>query len=203
MPTEWLFPLADLGGEIHWVATTGQGDGGTRKEIRESRSRSDPAVEGAQDSCHQRRLLRAGKPKIPTGRRVWHFVISKNHNFLLLQDMDLRTEKEKQRSVLIKLKEISSVDESFSSVCQQNIQKLGFTLPTASRLTSSVPRRALASTSGAAAVTTANSSGATNLFRTSTVKTSAEDGAAIYADLNQVPKTTIAAAATSQKQAVA
>ena len=118
--------------------------------------------------------------------------------------MDLRTEKEKQRSVLIKLKEISSVDESFSSVCQQNIQKLGFTLPTASRLTSSVPRRALASTSGAAAVTSANSSnGATNLFRTSTVKTSVEDGAAIYADLNQVPKTTVAAAATSHKQAVA
>lgn len=117
-----------------------------------------------------------------------------------LQDMDLRTEKEKQRSVLIKLKEISSVDESFSSVCQQNIQKLGFTLPTASRLTSSVSRRrALASTSSAMAT----SSGANaNLFRTSTAKTatsSVEEGA-IYADLNQVPKPNVAA---SQKQVVA
>merc|ERR1719471_465738 len=52
------------------------------------------------------------------------------------QDMDLRTEKEKQRSVLMKLKEISTVDDSFSHACQENIGKIGFVLPTASRLTS-------------------------------------------------------------------
>lgn len=49
-------------------------------------------------------------------------------------DMDLRTEKEKQRGTLIKLRELSIGDPKFSTSCQSQIEKLGLPLPTLSRL---------------------------------------------------------------------
>ena len=57
------------------------------------------------------------------------------------QDMDLRTEKQKQQSALIKLKEICDVDPSgFSSRCQADLTKAGFILPNPSRLSTARTR---------------------------------------------------------------
>ena len=50
-------------------------------------------------------------------------------------DMDLRAEKEKQRSVMLKLREISGVDPEFSSMCLAYLEKLGFNIPALNRLT--------------------------------------------------------------------
>ena len=109
--------------------------------------------------------------------------------------MDLRTEKEKQRSVLIKLKEISSVDDSFSNTCQEKIHKIGFVLPTANRLTSTATsaKRTNAGRSGQAI----NSAPANQYFRASTNKTDEE--APIHAGLNQISKPVLS---EHQKQSV-
>ena len=104
--------------------------------------------------------------------------------------MDLRTEKEKQRSVLMKLKEISTVDDAFFHACQENIGKIGFVLPTASRLTSqsSSKRAASLANSNRYAGGSGTAGSATGLFRSSTSKTSGDEtGGAIYVDINKVP----------------
>ena len=52
-----------------------------------------------------------------------------------VQDMDLRAEKEKQRSALIKLRELSSADREFSDKCEDLvINGLGLSPPVLSRL---------------------------------------------------------------------
>ena len=51
------------------------------------------------------------------------------------QDMDLRAEKEKQRSALIKLRELSSADREFADKCESLVIKgLGLSPPVLSRL---------------------------------------------------------------------
>ena len=52
-----------------------------------------------------------------------------------MQDMDLRAEKEKQRSALIKLQELSSADKEFADKCEAVVNKeLGLRPPVLSRL---------------------------------------------------------------------
>ena len=48
--------------------------------------------------------------------------------------MNLRTEKEQQRGALIKLRELSVADPNFSTSCQAEVDRLGLTVPTLSRL---------------------------------------------------------------------
>ena len=61
-------------------------------------------------------------------------LLDRNPDFYEM-DMDLRAEKEKQRSVMLKLREISGVDIEFSSMCISYLEKLGFNLPALNRLT--------------------------------------------------------------------
>ena len=49
-------------------------------------------------------------------------------------DMDLREEKEKQRSALIRLRELSQADEEFSERVQSYLAKVGLVIPPISRL---------------------------------------------------------------------
>ena len=49
-------------------------------------------------------------------------------------DMDLREEKEKQRSALIRLRELSQADEEFSERVQNYLSKVGLVIPPISRL---------------------------------------------------------------------
>ena len=60
-------------------------------------------------------------------------VSAPNHEAYEL-DMDLRTEKEKQRGALIKLRELSTADPDFSTSCQVEVDRLGLTVPTLTRL---------------------------------------------------------------------
>ena len=80
------------------------------------------------------------------------------------QDMDLRAEKEKQQSALIKLKEIASIDDDFSSQCQSQLQKIGFSLPTLSRLSVASQRPKVASKQSSAG---RYSTGSGSFFRSS------------------------------------
>ena len=51
-----------------------------------------------------------------------------------VQDMDLRAEKEKQRSALIKLQELSAADKEFADKCEAVVNKdLGLRPPVLSR----------------------------------------------------------------------
>ena len=61
-------------------------------------------------------------------------LLDRNPDFYEM-DMDLRGEKEKQRSVMLKLREISGVDPEFSSICISYLEKIGFNIPTLNRLT--------------------------------------------------------------------
>ncbi len=50
------------------------------------------------------------------------------------QDMDLRSEKERQRSAMIKLQELSSADRQFGASCNEATQKIGLSAPAMTRL---------------------------------------------------------------------
>ena len=79
-------------------------------------------------------------------------------------DMDLRAEKEKQRSVMLKLREISGVDPEFSSMCLAYLEKLGFNIPALNRLTTPgmTGRGSRRATPGRAGVSDLSAWGATN-----------------------------------------
>ena len=61
-------------------------------------------------------------------------LLDRNPDFYEM-DMDLRAEKEKQRSVMLKLREISGVDPEFSNMCIAYLEKVGFNIPALNRLT--------------------------------------------------------------------
>ncbi len=81
-------------------------------------------------------------------------------------DMDLREEKEKQRTALIRLREISNVDQSFQKKVHEELAKLNLCIPPVSRLEArATSSRTITRPSTMVSTGVASSAGSRGIFR--------------------------------------